>query len=165
MKANGLLVLLTDFGSCDWYVASMKAAAITANRSVQILDITHEISPGSIAEGAFLLDRCYNDFPAGTTFVVVVDPGVGTNRFPLIIETDDYAFIGPDNGVLYPVVNQLRIEQCRRIESTRWMGEKSSDTFHGRDIFASAGSHLATGKSATDAGPVSYTHLTLPTKA
>ncbi|MBH55513.1 MAG: hypothetical protein CMI18_14380 [Opitutaceae bacterium] len=153
MKANGTLIFLTDFGSCDWYVASMKAAALTANKSVQILDITHEISPGSVSEGSFVLDRCYHDFPAGTTFVVVVDPGVGTYRSPLIIITDDYAFVGPDNGVLYPVVNKLCIQHCIRIESPEWMGKKTSNTFHGRDIFAPAGSHLAAGKSVTEAGP------------
>ena len=154
MKANGILALLTDFGTRDWYVASMKGAALTANKQVQLRDITHEINPGSISEGAFVLSRCFNDFPKGTTFVAVVDPGVGTTRKPLIVETEDYGFVGPDNGVLYPVISQLPVIHQARITNPNWMGAKTSATFHGRDIFAPAGSRLASGAIIQEAGPV-----------
>lgn len=152
MKANRILALLTDFGTSDWYVASIKAAALSSNSAVQLVDITQEISPGSISEGAFVLSRCFNDFPAGTTFVVVVDPGVGTTRSPVIVEAGDYFFVGPDNGVLYPAISQLTIRDQVRIESEAWMGRKTSATFHGRDIFAPAGSCAASGVPIQEAG-------------
>lgn len=153
MEANGLLVFLTDFGTRDWYAASMKGAAMAANPEVKILDITHDVSPGSIAEGAFVLDRCFHDFPPGTVFVGVVDPGVGTNRNPIAIETNEYFFVGPDNGILYPALANQEVVNQVRIETPGWMGKKSSRTFHGRDIFAPAGARIAAGHSILDAGP------------
>lgn len=153
MKANGLVALLTDFGTVDWYVASIKAAAMVANPQVKLVDITHEVSPGAITEGAFVLNRCFNDFPAGTTFVVVIDPGVGTTREPIIVAAGDYFFVGPNNGVLYPTINQLKMRKSVQIVARNWLGRKKSTTFHGRDIFAPAGSLVASGASIEDAGP------------
>jgi S-adenosyl-L-methionine hydrolase (adenosine-forming) len=153
MKANGLLALLTDFGTSDWYVASMKAMATSTFRDVRLIDITHEISPGSISEGAFVLSRCYDDFPPGTTFVVVVDPGVGTDRQPIVLAAGNYFFVGPNNGVLYPTICQLVITGTFCIESPTWMGPKRSSTFHGRDIFAPSGAKLASGTPLHEAGP------------
>ena len=152
MKANGILALLTDFGTTDWYVASMKATAISANPSISLVDITHEVTPGSIPEGAFVLNRCYNDFPNGTTFLVVVDPGVGTAREAMIVKAGDYYFVGPNNGVLFPVVCQFDEIEAVQIEHPDWLGAKSSNTFHGRDVFAPAASRLAGGASFRDAG-------------
>jgi len=153
MKANGLLVLLTDFRTSDWYVASMKATAITVFKEVRFVDITHEISPGSIKEGAFVLRQCYDDFPPGTTFVVVVDPGVGTDRQAITMEAGNYFFVAPNNGVLYPTISKLVTSAAFCIESPNWMGSKRSSTFHGRDIFAPAGAKLASGAHIQEAGP------------
>ena len=153
MKANGLLVLLTDFGTSDWYVASMKATASSVFMEVRFVDITHEISPGSISEGAFVLNQCYDDFPPGTTFVVVVDPGVGTSRQAIATKAGNYFFVGPNNGVLYPTICKLAKSATFSIESPDWMGPKRSFTFHGRDIFAPAGARLASGAPIQEAGP------------
>ncbi len=152
MKANGIIALLTDFGSSDWYVASMKAAALVAHPTAKLIDVTHAIEQGSISEGAFVLNRCYNDFPAGTTFVVVVDPGVGTNREAMVVKAGDYYFVGPNNGVLYPTLKKAGVVECYQIEHPNWKGRKSSSTFHGRDLFAPAAAHLAAGSPIEEAG-------------
>jgi hypothetical protein len=146
------VALLTDFGPKDWYVASIKAAALTANPHVNLVDIAHEITPGSISEGAFVLKRCYNDFPSGTTFLVVVDPGVGTTREAVIIRAGGYFFVGPNNGVLYPTISQYPDYDVVQIENPAWMGSKTSSTFHGRDLFAPAAGRLSSGASFGDAG-------------
>lgn len=152
MKANGIVALLTDFGTRDWYVASMKAAILTTRGEVRLVDITHEVCQGAIREGAFILDRCFDDFPEGTTFVVVVDPGVGTRREPIAVKAGGYYFVGPDNGVLYPAIERLGAWEAVKIENRDWMGKKRSSTFHGRDLFAPAGARLACGALFTEAG-------------
>lgn len=152
MNANGTIALLTDFGTSDWYVASMKATAQVANPTVKLIDITHAIEQGSIAEGAFVLNRCFNDFPSGTTFVVVVDPGVGTEREPVVIQSGDYFFVGPNNGVLYPTIKHSGTPNAFRIQNADWRGQKSSSTFHGRDLFAPAAAQIASGKPIAEAG-------------
>ena len=152
MKANGIIAILTDFGTSDWYVASMKAAALVANPATQLMDITHAVEQGSIAEGAFVLNRCYNDFPAGTTFVVVVDPGVGTQREAIVVQAGDYFYVGPNNGVLYPTISQPDSIIAHKIENPAWRGQKSSSTFHGRDLFAPTAAHIAGGAPIQEAG-------------
>ena len=152
MKANGTIALLTDFGISDWYVSSMKAAALVANTESRLVDITHEIEQGSISEGAFVLNRCYNDFPAGTTFVVVVDPGVGTQREAIVARAGDYYFVGPNNGVLFPTLEKAGSIESYQIENPNWKGRKTSSTFHGRDLFAPAAAHLAAGAPIEEAG-------------
>lgn len=161
MKANGIIALLTDFGSSDWFVASMKATATTIYPDVRTIDITHQITPGSIAEGAFVLKQCFDDFPPGTTFVVVVDPGVGTSREPVVIAAGDYYFVGPNNGILSPTLSQLGILEAHLVESRNWMGKKRSSTFHGRDLFAPAGALVASGRPISDAGPSLYNLVSL----
>jgi len=152
MKANGVIAILTDFGTSDWYVASMKAAALVANPEAQLIDISHAVKQGAISEGAFVLNRCYNDFPSGTTFVVVVDPGVGTQREPIAVQAGEYFFIGPNNGVLYPTLQHAKDFQAYQIENPSWRGQKTSSTFHGRDLFAPAAAHIAAGCSLDEAG-------------
>jgi S-adenosyl-L-methionine hydrolase (adenosine-forming) len=152
MKANGILALLTDFGTSDWYVGSIKAAALAVYPEITLVDISHEINQGSIAEGAFVLARCFDDFPEGTTFVVVVDPGVGTKREAVAVSAGGYYFVGPNNGVLFPVISQFPNFEAVRIENPGWRGKKSSATFHGRDLFAPAGGRLAKGDDLEGAG-------------
>ena len=152
MKANGIIALLTDFGTSDWYVASMKAVALLGYKELKLVDITHAIEQGSIAEGAFVLNRCYNDFPPGTTFVVVVDPGVGTQREAIAVQAGDYYFVGPNNGVLYPTLSQQTACTAFKIENPAWRGRKTSSTFHGRDLFAPAAAQIAGGNPIQEAG-------------
>lgn len=152
MKANGIIAFLTDFGTSDWYVASMKATAASMYPEARFIDITHNVTPGSIAEGAFVLNQCFNDFPRGTTFVVVVDPGVGTSREPAVIAAGHHFFVGPNNGILSPTVSDLGLVGAHKIDSPEWMGKKRSTTFHGRDIFAPSGARVASGSPICGAG-------------
>jgi len=93
------IALLTDFGTRDHYVAAMKGAILTIDPNAVIIDVTHEIEPQDVRSAAFTLLACYRDFPTGTTFVAVVDPGVGSNRRGIAAASEGYNFVGPDNGV------------------------------------------------------------------
>ena len=95
-----IIALLSDFGQTDWYVASMKGVIHSIARDSTVVDITHEIPPGNVAAGAFVLRQCFRDFPRGTIFVGVVDPGVGTSRDAIAISAVGFYFVGPDNGLL-----------------------------------------------------------------
>ncbi len=135
-----MIVLLTDFGESE-YVGVMKGIIRTICTEVPIVDLTHSISPHSIVEGAWVLKSSYKYFPHRTIFVVVVDPGVGTERPAVLVKTKNYHFVGPDNGVLYPAATEDGIEQIFRIK----VDEGGSHTFHGRDVFAPAAAYLYAG--------------------
>ncbi|MBK1876413.1 SAM hydrolase/SAM-dependent halogenase family protein [Pelagicoccus mobilis] len=146
-----IIAILTDFGTSDWYVASMKAVIARICPKAKTIDITHQIEPGNIKSAAFVLSQCYSDFPRGTIFLCVVDPGVGSERKPIVHWDGDYHFVAPDNGVL----GLLKPDMCRvyEIESHRFQDEhKESNTFHGRDVFAPAAAYLAQGASPNDIG-------------
>jgi S-adenosylmethionine hydrolase len=110
----------------------------------QIVDITHEITPYEITEGAYTIAQAYGTFPKKTVHVVVVDPGVGTARRPIVVEAAGQFFIGPDNGVLSMVYSREK-HKVRLIGNERYFRKPVSQTFHGRDIFAPVGAHLAAG--------------------
>lgn len=146
-----IIALLTDFGTTDWYVASMKAVIARICPQANVIDITHQIEPGNVKSGAFVLSQCYSDFPRGTVFLCVVDPGVGSKRKPIIHWDGDYHYVAPDNGIL----GLLKPDMCRvyEIEHHRFDAEtRSSNTFHGRDIFAPAAAYLARGAPPSDIG-------------
>ncbi len=146
------VAVLSDFGSSDWYLASMKGAILKGAPGTNIVDITHAIEAGNIEKGAFVLRQCVRDFPDGTVFLCVIDPGVGTKRRPIVAKAGKYGFVGPDNGLLYPILKELGQWKAFEIESSEWRGKRSSATFHGRDIFAPAAAMLASGKSIETAG-------------
>src|SRR5271165_4331870 len=100
MPQPPVITLLTDFGLTDHYVAAMKGVILTRCPDARLVDISHEVRPYGIAEAAFILGQSYSCFPPATTHLVVVDPGVGSGRRPLLLEADGHRFIGPDNGVL-----------------------------------------------------------------
>lgn len=158
------VAILSDFGSSDWYSASMKGAILKAVPSSSIVDITHSIEPGNIEMSAFVLRQCVNDFPEGTVFLCVVDPGVGTERRPIVARAGKYGFVGPDNGLLYPTLKEFGNWEAFQIESPDWTGKRTSATFHGRDIFAPAAAMLASGEAIENAGsPIkSLIGLTFP---
>lgn len=133
-----MIVLLTDFGDSE-YVGMMKGAIYTIHPEVQIVDLTHAISPQSIREGAWVLLQSYRYFPKDTIFVCVVDPGVGTERAAVAVLTENYTFIGPDNGLMYPAAVE---DGIRRVFGIPMIPESSS-TFHGRDIFARTAAYFA----------------------
>lgn len=146
---------MTDFGTANDAVAICKAVMIGIVPDARIMDITHQVTPFSIEEGARFLSGVTPYYPAGTVFVVVIDPGVGTSRKAVIVETKKgQYFVLPDNGLISPVIDRDGLESAREITNPGWMiGDAVSSTFHGRDIFSPAGAHLAAGWDYTLAGP------------
>lgn len=137
------ITLLTDFGLKDPYVGIMKGIILTINPDVRIVDITHEVEPQDVREGAFLIEESYRYFEKGTIHVAVVDPTVGSERRPIIFMKDGYFFVGPDNGIFTLLYDDN--VQVYAIENSRYMRREISFTFHGRDIFAPVAAHLASG--------------------
>lgn len=150
-----LIVLLTDFGNRDWYVASMKGVIYSIVPEARIVDISHEIAPGDRREAAFVLCQCYGEFPKGTVFLVVVDPGVGGNRLGIAIHAGGQFFVGADNGVLsfHDLFENEVVREARVIENRDFMGAVLSSTFHGRDVFAPVGAHLLRTGVFKEVGP------------
>jgi S-adenosylmethionine hydrolase len=135
------IVLLTDFGTSDWYVAEMKGVLLGAAPASAIVDFSHHVPPGDVAHAAFLLARGHRAFPADTVFVAVVDPGVGTERHPIAVQAGGRWYVGPDNGVLEAAFETAGAE-TRVIEDAALL-ERASETFHGRDVFAPVAARLA----------------------
>jgi len=141
-----IITLLTDFGQCDGYVAAMKGVILSINPDATLIDITHDVSPQQISQGAFLLSRTAPFFPSGTIHLAVVDPGVGTTaRRPVMIETARRLFVGPDNGIFGSVVKGGRIRRVIELTNSDYHRSEVSPTFHGRDIFAPVAAHLSRG--------------------
>ncbi len=158
------IALLTDFGTRDWFTGAMKGAALQVAPRVTTVDITHEIEPGDITSAAFVLARCVDTFPRNCVFVVVVDPGVGTARRALAARAGGRLFVGPDNGVLCPVLDSGSRRAVHEVTNTALFRTEVSSTFHGRDIFAPVGAHLAKGIPLRSVGPAirDYVRLVLP---
>lgn len=139
------IALLTDFGTRDFFVGAMKGVILSINESVAITDITHEIAPQDIRAASFTLRACHAEFPAQTIFVVVVDPGVGSERRAILVETEKYYFIAPDNGLLSFVFNREENFKVFEITNEKFFRHPVSKTFHGRDIFSPSAAHLSKG--------------------
>jgi S-adenosylmethionine hydrolase len=139
-----ILTLTTDFGLSDHYVGVMKGVILGICPQAQIVDVTHGVTPFEITEGAYLIAQAYRFFPPKTVHVVVVDPGVGTARRPILMEAAGQYFIAPDNGVLSMVYSREK-HKIRLISNERYFREPVSRTFHGRDIFAPVAAHLCAG--------------------
>ncbi|MEM0349154.1 MAG: SAM-dependent chlorinase/fluorinase [Candidatus Caldarchaeum sp.] len=140
-----IIALLTDFGDVDTYVAEVKATILKEAPDAVLVDITHQVPPQNILQGAFLLMLAAKTFPSNTIFVAVIDPGVGGERAALIVKTmSGKIFIGPDNGLLYPAASREKITQVMRIKSE--LIPNVSHTFHGRDVFAHVAGLIAAGK-------------------
>jgi len=139
--------LFTDFGWDDAYVAQLKGVVLTIAPDVRLLDLNHSVAPYNVTEGAFLLDQCAEEFPAGTIFVAVIDPGVGADRDPILVETSKQKFfVGPDNGLFAQVIlNEGLLHVWKLDKPEFYRGGDLSRTFHGRDIFGPVAAHLAAG--------------------
>ena len=146
---------MTDFGTANDAVAICKAVMYQIVPNLQVRDITHQVTPFSIEEGARFFYGVTPYYPAGTVFVGVVDPGVGTSRKPVVVKTKKgQYFVVPDNGLVSQVVDRDGFDSAREIINTNWMiGDKVSSTFHGRDVFSPVGAHLAAGGDWTQVGP------------
>ncbi len=146
------IALLSDFGQKDIFSGVLKGAILSINPQVKIIDITHNIFKHNIGEAGFSLLHSYGYFPKKTIFCVVVDPGVGSRRLPIVVKTKNYYFIGPDNGVLSLAAKADGIDSVRVLENKAYFLKKVSLTFHGRDIFAPASAHLSKGARFSSLG-------------
>jgi hypothetical protein len=149
------IVFMTDFGVMDDSVAICKGVMLSIAPDLRIVDLTHQVTPYSILDGARYLFGATPYYPAGTVFVVVVDPGVGSTRKAVIVKSKHgQYFVLPDNGLMTLVADRDGLEGAREITNRDWMiGSKLSSTFHGRDIFSPVGAHLARGEDWTQVGP------------
>jgi S-adenosyl-L-methionine hydrolase (adenosine-forming) len=149
-----IITLLTDFGTEDYFVGAMKGVILTRSPEAVIVDITHAIPPQDVRAGAFTLSAVYADFPAGSIHLAVVDPGVGSDRRPVLIEAADYLFVGPDNGLFSIVLDRVPGAKVRHVTNTNYFLPDRSSTFHGRDIFAPIAAALAQGVRPGELGPI-----------
>ncbi|MEA2054842.1 MAG: SAM-dependent chlorinase/fluorinase [Candidatus Thermoplasmatota archaeon] len=146
---SSIITLTTDIG---WaYAAQMKASILSINPDAKIVDVTHDISPRNVMEGAYVLYSTVIHFP-NAIHIAVVDPGVGTERKSLIVECDKGCLIGPDNGILIPAGRRLDIKTVYEITEKRYMSSEVSTTFHGRDIFSPIAAHISLGVSPHEMG-------------
>lgn len=148
-----LITLTSDFGLKDPYVAEMKAAILRICPDASIVDITHKIAKFNIRIGAYVLASATPYFPKETIHVAVIDPGVGTRRRPILIQTQDGFFVGPDNGLLILAAEHQGVTCIREITNSEFMLPLVSSTFHGRDVFAPVAAHLANGVPPSEFGP------------
>jgi len=149
MKIVGLL---SDFGLRDSYVAEMKAVLLSRCPVVSLLDISHEIRKYDVRMGAFVLASAARSFPDGTIYLAVVDPGVGSERMPLIVKSKRSLYVGPDNGLLMLAALREGIECVYRVDSQKYLGPNISATFHGRDLFARVVADLVNSVSLPEIG-------------
>ena len=154
-KAPPTVVFMTDFGVVDDSVALCKGVMYSIAPDLRIVDLTHQVTPFSILDGARFLYGSTPYFPAGTVFVVVIDPGVGSTRKAVVVKSKrGQYFVLPDNGLMTLVQDRDGIEAAREITNREWMiGAALSSTFHGRDIFSPVGAHVARGEDWTKVGP------------
>ncbi len=148
------IALLTDFGLQDTYVGVMKGVIRGICPEASVIDLTHAIAPQNIRQGAFALLSAYYYFPACTIFLVVVDPGVGSERRPVAVQAGSYIFVAPDNGVLGYTLAEIGAYQAVELNNPGYRKTVVSGTFHGRDIFAPAAAHLAGGVPLDNLGTI-----------
>jgi S-adenosyl-L-methionine hydrolase (adenosine-forming) len=136
------IVLLTDFGTRDGYPGVMKGAIARIAPGVPVIDLSHEVPPQDVRSASFLLGESFRHFPDRTVHVAVVDPGVGSSRRGLALRSRGHFFVGPDNGLFTPVLDEAEVHSLD--DPAYWL-ENVSNTFHGRDVFAPVAAHLASG--------------------
>lgn len=152
-RINRLITLMTDFGLGDPFVGTMKGVIISINPEARMVDLTHDISSYNIRHGAVVLSSACRYFPEGTIFLVVVDPTVGSERNSILAEAGGHFFAGPDNGILWPVLEETPADRIIRLENRSYFLNNVSKTFHGRDIFAPVAAWLSTGTDCAAFGP------------
>lgn len=149
-----LITLTTDFGLRDPFVGIMKGVILTINAEAKLVDLTHEVDSFDVLEGALTLVQSYGYFPHGTIHLVVVDPGVGSERRPILLSTPDAIFVGPDNGIFSLIYEREPAFEVRHIITEQYFRRPVSQTFQGRDIFAPVAAWLSRGAAAGNFGPV-----------
>jgi S-adenosylmethionine hydrolase len=147
-----LITLLTDFGTADYFVGAMKGAILSVHAEARIFDLTHEIPPHDIRAGAFQLLAAYKTFPPSTIHVAVVDPGVGSERRPLLMSAGGQFFVGPDNGLFSYIYEREVDARVFHLTRAEYFRHPVSATFHGRDIFAPVAGALSSGRTCDELG-------------
>jgi len=150
---NRIITLTTDFGTQDGFVGQMKGVIFGINPQARVIDVTHDIEPFHVMEGALVLKGVSRFFPEGTIHVAVVDPGVGGTRRGIVLRCQDQYFVGPDNGLFSLIISATSAWEAREIVNLEFMLPRPHPTFHGRDVFAPAAAHLSTGMSFDALGP------------
>jgi hypothetical protein len=153
LQGVSVIALTTDFGTRDWFVGTMKGVIASVAPKTTVVDLTHELPPGDIRGGAFALAASHRFFPKGTIHVAVVDPGVGSHRKAIAVQTVNAVFVGPDNGVLSWALGKEKIKAIRALENPACFLHPVSRTFHGRDVFAPVAAHLSRGVPIQKLGP------------
>ena len=151
-KVKRIITLTTDFGMDDHYVGSMKGVILGINNEAILTDITHDLAKYDIFKAAFTVQNFYKFFPNNSIHVVVVDPGVGSSRKPILIQSEYGIFIGPDNGVFSFVLEASENANVYEIINSEYMLDNISNTFHGRDIFAPVAAHISLGVDIASIG-------------
>lgn len=153
MKPSGIITLTTDFGLSDPYVAMMKGVILSINPSATLVDVTHQIGTGSVSQAALLVRETFLYFPEGTVHLAVVDPGVGSRRRLIALEAAAHFFVGPDNGLFWPVVRDFEGAKAVHLTESHFFLPSITQTFHGREIFAPVAARLSLGLSLESLGP------------
>ena len=153
MKMNGIITLLTDFGTEDEYVGVMKGVILSVNPAATIVDISHGIDPQNLTQAAFMIQAILPYFPEGTVHLSVIDPGVGTDRAILALSIGGKILLAPDNGILTLLLKEKSIASVIRVKNSDYFLKPVSRTFHGRDIFAPVAAHLSKGLDINALGP------------
>jgi S-adenosylmethionine hydrolase len=152
MAEQRFVTFTTDFGASDHYVGTMKGVVYNINPSARVVDISHEVQSYDLLDGALTIAQAYSYFPPDTIHVVVVDPGVGSARRPILARTEKYLFVAPDNGVLSLALEREKQVSVRHITAENYFLRPVSQTFHGRDIFAAVAGWLSSGLESSDFG-------------
>jgi S-adenosyl-L-methionine hydrolase (adenosine-forming) len=160
--ARPIITLLTDFGTHDYFVASMKGVILSIHPETRVVDLSHQIAPQQIEEAGYVLHSCYRYFPEGTVHVAVVDPGVGSSRRALLVSANRHYFLAPDNGLLSRVFLDGGPREVRSIEQSEYRLAAQGATFDGRDLFAPAAAWLVKGTPVSSFGPVVDAPVLLP---
>jgi S-adenosylmethionine hydrolase len=142
---RSIVTLTTDFGISDHFVGTIKGVILEINPEAEIIDISHSVKAFDVLDGALAIAQAYSYFPASTVHLVVVDPGVGTARRPIILSTERHHFVAPDNGVLSLIYGREERVHVRHVTAQHYFLQPISNTFHGRDIFAPVASYLSKG--------------------
>ena len=156
--ANRLITFTTDFGLSDHFVGAMKGVVAGIAPAARVIDISHDVAPYNVTEAAFIIAEAWPYFPKRTVHVVVVDPGVGSARRPILAEAAGHFFVAPDNGVLSMVFDAAP-HKVRVISNPKFMRRDVSRTFHGRDVFAPAAAHLAKGAKPAAFGKLIHDYV------
>jgi hypothetical protein len=155
VSLNGIIGFLTDWGETDYFVGACKGVILSIDPDLKLVDISHGVTPFNIQEGANTLLYAAREFPEGTVFLAIVDPGVGTGRKAILVITqNDKYFIAPDNGILTLVMNEMGIKKVYELKNNNYFRPgKISKDFQGRDIFSPVAAHIASGDPISEVGP------------